>query len=462
MRFFLLLFALLTVVKAAFFALDHEPKFYMGDSASYLVTALEKWIPPDRSFTYGFFVRRIAVKSGSLTWLVGVQTMAGLLSSLALGWILWRHFSLRRPLVVLFSFLAAVEPIQLTLERYVMTEAVTLLTLAGMLALLFEYLRSSRLAWLAGFQLAGILLVSFRLAWLPFVFLTAVLAPLAAVRFTKSNGGTGVNRPALRRLLLHGAVSLLTLIVFHGAYCLLNGRLSGQPPAYLYADGLMQLAALSPVVKPEDAPNQAVRQVIQQEGLDLSDIDLRIGQLYSPDGLIPRLQGRIGDPLPANRLAKQTARNAMLRDPLGVLQLAWKTWSGYWKGRSFDPLLYPKLDYPGIEQILKERFQINAAEYDPSQAWTYRWYRRATPWFRLALLAPLPGLLLLWFAPAGSRRQASFLLLASISILAVVCLFSTNWSYRHLHQPSWLTLLISALLVQAFVTHVKSNRPGLP
>jgi len=47
LRFFLLLGVSLTLIKALALALDHEPMFYLGDSATYLVTALEKYIPPD-------------------------------------------------------------------------------------------------------------------------------------------------------------------------------------------------------------------------------------------------------------------------------------------------------------------------------------------------------------------------------------------------------------------------------
>ncbi|HLC13603.1 MAG TPA: hypothetical protein VJK31_10130, partial [Chthoniobacterales bacterium] len=41
--------------------LDPSPKFYMGDSRSYIATAVTGWIPPDRSFFYGYVIRWLAV-----------------------------------------------------------------------------------------------------------------------------------------------------------------------------------------------------------------------------------------------------------------------------------------------------------------------------------------------------------------------------------------------------------------
>src|ERR1043166_587476 len=45
------------VLKFVLLALDSSPKFYLGDSISYIWSALTGWIPDDRSYFYGFIIR---------------------------------------------------------------------------------------------------------------------------------------------------------------------------------------------------------------------------------------------------------------------------------------------------------------------------------------------------------------------------------------------------------------------
>jgi len=387
-----------------------------------------------------------------LTLLVVFQTVAGLFSCLLLGWILRRSFGVRRWLIALAACFAALEPLQLLLERFVMTEAMALLALAISLGLLFEYLRTVRLGWLLGFQLAGTVLISLRISWLPFVLLAALVAPAAAMQPRESRSAGS------RRLFRHWAVSLLSLTLLHGGYCLFNAWLSGRPPAYIHSDGLVQLAALSPLVRPQDGPNDSVREVIAQT--ENQGIERRILQLHSAQGLIPRLRERIEDPIALNRLAKQTAYNAAWRDPLGVLMLGWRTYAGYWRGDFSDPLLSENLDYPGFREILKRRFHLQADDRDLTRSWVRSWYQQARPWYRVILLSPLLAAAL-FVLQSSQRLPSAFLFLALATILAVVCLLSTNWSYRHLHQAAWLALLILPLLADSLLNWI-SRDPHQP
>jgi hypothetical protein len=62
----IVLAAAMIAVKAAWLAVDADPAVFLGDSESYLATALEGWIPPDRAFVYGDILRPCAVWTGSL------------------------------------------------------------------------------------------------------------------------------------------------------------------------------------------------------------------------------------------------------------------------------------------------------------------------------------------------------------------------------------------------------------
>lgn len=62
----LCIFFLVAACKCAFYIAAPYPSFHFGDSGAYLTTALIKWIPPDRSFIYGFLLRPLVLSSHAL------------------------------------------------------------------------------------------------------------------------------------------------------------------------------------------------------------------------------------------------------------------------------------------------------------------------------------------------------------------------------------------------------------
>src|ERR1043165_919077 len=63
----------IVLLKLLFFAIDPLPKFIMGDSASYIQTAVTYWIPEARSYFYGYIIRWTSVGIQSLTSLLLFQ-----------------------------------------------------------------------------------------------------------------------------------------------------------------------------------------------------------------------------------------------------------------------------------------------------------------------------------------------------------------------------------------------------
>ncbi|MEP6636587.1 MAG: hypothetical protein ABJB97_07660, partial [Acidobacteriota bacterium] len=147
-------------------ALDPLPKLFMGDSGSYLWTALSGWIPPDRSFVYGFIIRWSSITTHSLTSLLVLQTLLGTVTALLLTFLCLRIFILPVRFAYLFGFLCALDPLQLVWERYIMTETVSLFCYAVILTLAFFYLEQRRLWQLVAFQLVAVVLVSLRISYL--------------------------------------------------------------------------------------------------------------------------------------------------------------------------------------------------------------------------------------------------------------------------------------------------------
>ena len=89
------IFCLLIVcLKFALLGLDPRPQMFMGDSGSYLWTAFSGWIPPDRSFLYGFVIRWVALSTGSLQSLLVLQAFLGAAIAILLAYICRRALSL--------------------------------------------------------------------------------------------------------------------------------------------------------------------------------------------------------------------------------------------------------------------------------------------------------------------------------------------------------------------------------
>ena len=157
----------LFIVSLKFFllALDPLPKFYMGDSASYIWTALSGWIPPDRSFIYGYVIRW-SVWTESLTPLMILQVFVGAGTALVFTSICRSIFLFPLRLSYVFGIFCSIDPLQALWEHYVMTETISLFLYVVMLRYSFLYLRHRRVRDLVLLQALAVALLSFRLSYL--------------------------------------------------------------------------------------------------------------------------------------------------------------------------------------------------------------------------------------------------------------------------------------------------------
>ena len=89
----------------------------MGDSWSYIWTALTGWIPGDRSYFYGYLVRWLAVWPHSFTPLLVIQALASGATAIVFALICSRFFEMSNMLSFLFGLMCALDPCQLVWER---------------------------------------------------------------------------------------------------------------------------------------------------------------------------------------------------------------------------------------------------------------------------------------------------------------------------------------------------------
>src|SRR6516165_6462194 len=220
-RSLLYTFAAILAIKAAVLIADSRPAYFEGDSQAYLATATAKYIPPDRSFMYGLFLRRIVYGTRSLNTMVWTQVLFSAIAAWLLAFALENVFSVRPWLAAALGILCSIEPLQLLSERYVLTECCSNCLFALYFVLALLYLKKDRLWILAAAQFVAVLLVGFRISFLPGVLTGTLLLPLLSSIRTRRIAQAG----------LHLCLSLLLILGLFSIYEHWYGRLIRREPA---------------------------------------------------------------------------------------------------------------------------------------------------------------------------------------------------------------------------------------
>ncbi len=446
--YFFWLSLLIVSIKTLLLILDPKPAFHFGDSGAYLATALSKWIPPDRSFTYGFLLRPLDLESHSLMPVLLLQTAMSAIASIVTGLLLIRYLGVSYKLATLMAALCAIEPLQLMSERFVMTEAAATFAFAFFVWCCLAFLESGSLAVLVSVQVIGVILVSLRFSFLPLILVLSILLPILSVqiRFKSSF------KPLLIRLALAITISQALLLGYRHLY----GALAQTKAAYLSRDGDFLLADMVPLIQPIDFPITAKRrQLFQYITIPLTSIDERRFHRWVPGGICEAvLRVCHSDEDLANRVAKTTALRAMWRDPLGVVRLAAGTYREFLDYGKMEWAL--KLDQghyvsptPNDVAMIKRWFDIDARDRGFNSL-TKRWEGIAVPWCWLMVTLPM-----LYGLEIGIHKSRPFRYDLALLSMALVILLTANIPVeianpRYLTPLPWLSILILGVIFSRF------------
>jgi hypothetical protein len=435
---------LVAACKLAFYIADPFPSFHFGDSGAYLATALMKWIPPDRSFTYGFLLRPLIIGSHSLAPVIAVQIVASGVASVVLGMLLLRYFRAIPVIAANFACLCAIEPLQLMSERFVMTEALATFGFALYVWTVLSFVGSNRLWKLIAAQVLGVGLVSLRFSFMPLVLIFSVAVPMLNAYKRPQSGW--------KPLLVWLSVSVLLCQVLLAGYRHLYGFLAQTKPAYLSRDGDFLAADMAPIITPPDFPVTSERaHLFQKIRIPLNDVNNRPLHRWVEGGLCQAiLDVSGGDEELANSLARRTALRAMRRDPVGVARVALRTYKQF--------LTYKKVAWalklnqghfngPTQKEIetIRRWFGVNALDRK-YQSVTKRWQGAAVPWCWLLVLLPwLYAVEMFWHRREVSRLDW-VLLLSALSTLACAVVPVENPNPRYLFPLPWLAVLILGVM----------------
>ena len=450
--------ALIFAIKLLLLWLDSTPKLYMGDSSSYIHTALTGSIPSDRSYFYGYLVRWLAVWPHSFGPLLLSQMLVSAVTAIVFALICSRFFRMSNRLSFFFGLMCALDPCQLVWERYVMTESFSLLVYVLVLYWSLAYLRDRRLWQLAVVQALSVLLIGFRMSFLPVVQACTILLPLIAFArcafpaLRKRSEAPAPEGGVLTTGLMHVAASIAMMFVMHGAYKYANGWLSKREPAYLHDSGTHLAAVWAPALEPSDATDSRFRDLIANgDQFKIDDLRLRNAQHFGEGFLIDRWRKIEKNRRKRDRIARETAINALRRRPLQIAGLALKTYMGYWGIASIQSYAREDLGVGELTdeqvKVLLEKFRFTTVKLLPAQPFSLlqQYYLGGWPYYFIVVVSPLICAVATW---VSRQRAFVFLLFTHASILMVVITaLSPQASVRYLQPVSMLTLLSIAICV---------------
>ena len=432
--------------------------FFLGDSYSYITTSLTGWIPLDRSFLYGFLIRLVSVSSSSLTPLVVAQVCAGLITSFLIVYALVEFFSVNRKLSLALGILCAIEPLQLLYERYVMTEAISLLIFSLYLVTMFYYIKRRSFVLILLVQILGTLLIGFRLSFLPLVLANCIILPFLAFPMVPKNNpytwrvinNVQISNKSFRIIgiiSIHLFLSLGSTYFLHNGYKNLNGLLAKKPSAYNYQNGIFLLSNWSPIIKPIDFSRPELTSLVFDNlQFDLHDRRTRDSQHWRPGGIIDNLNKAIPDNLEADSVAKATAMNALRRDPFALALLSIETLEDYfnldWLQASMKNDSGNRPLPEGLLEVLKYDFNLSAEQLPFTNTLTKYYYFKCWPWYLFLLFLPLMCIVNFFLCTASVNRYVLVLLLASVEIVAVATALVEGPTVRYLHPAAWLAFLV--------------------
>jgi Dolichyl-phosphate-mannose-protein mannosyltransferase len=438
-------------------ALDPLPKLFLGDSATYLHTALKGGGPADRSFLYGYVIRWSSVWTHSLTSLLILQAFLGAITAILIAVICRSIFGLGSRIAYFFGLLCLLDPLQVVWQRYVMTETMSLFFYVLMLLFSFLYLKERRLWQLALVQVMGVLVISFRMSYLLIVQISTIALPVLAffpeIRLklgTHRSNGTKIS--LLKPMGLHLTLSVVLMLALQDGYRHIAGRIAGREPALLPSSGLFLLATWAPAVKPTDSPDHRLAGLLAEgDNFNLNDLSARNAQLYAPAHLIDRWTHVEPNPTISTRVAKETALHALLHRPQSVARLGVMTFLGYWNFKEISG----EANYELGGQLPKPVvFWLNAdSRLAPSQLKAdktltplQKYFLRAQPYYYVVLLSPFLWSVLVFF---GSKEYGFLLVLHSWILFSTVTVLAVTASVRYLQPMSLLTILLCAGAVKA-------------
>lgn len=454
---------LVLLIKFVFFCADPLPKFYFGDSSAYITTAIYGYIPPDRSFTYGFVIRFVALKARSLTSLIAVQVIASAASAIMLAYALVSFFGSTWLTGLIFGLLCSLDPLQIYYERAVMTETLSLCNFAVYVVLVLRYINAPSIISIVLISCAGLSLISLRLSFLNLVLANSIVVPmlghsvlvrkrrLARIRAgTSSSGLMASSSNLVLKTLVHLLVAVGLTLFLHGLYKEYLGKQHNLPGAYSYFHGHLLAACMGPIIEPADFPVAELREKVFGSLLyDLKNSDNSRANLFSKGGLRGQIDAVMPNPHASDEIARQTAINAIKRNPIAAFRLAFANLTGYFDREAVRIMIKSELGEDRPMESLNDlaKYFFLAGEHLPHlPTFSKEYHRRSLVWYWLVLCTPVVSWLVFFMIDLPRKETALSIAVASTILYVNLVMVTGGRMIRHMHAESWLMIFSLGVL----------------
>ncbi len=446
--------ALLVIVaiKLLWLWIDPAPRYYMGDSQSYLYDAFSvHYAVNDRSALYGELLRLISISSHSIFATVVAQSLVGVASAMLIWYILLRFSSLSNKARIVLAALFALAPEQVFLERMIMAEAYGMFAFLGFTLMVLCYAQTGRFRYLLGLVLAGVAWIALRVNAFPVVLAVSVLLPVLRLLDRDLRGSVDWRRSVFLVL-----VQLVLVIAISGAVHQLYKRWfawhSGtQVFDYTARVGAFRLGIVAPLVRPEHlADLQLPADFLDQVKVPLADRRAREAQVWSSEGLVGTLDRLSPD---AEGAARKISMRALRSQKLKFIALQLRTVGDFWDpGYANDRIITDAGNRPFAEdsdQWLLPAFADIDLQFYKKLSISAQYFVHARIWLALCFTVLLPLALFCWLHRRW-RTQRWDAVLGALALLAccsqgAVMMATTAPVFRYLHNMPVLLLLLIAL-----------------
>ncbi|WP_419729454.1 hypothetical protein [Lichenicola sp.] len=301
------------------YALDHHPRFMLGDSESYLRSGLGGFYPPDRSWIYGVLVREIVSRTHSLQTYILLQ----LVGVLSLGLLAVRRLGAgRRPVMASAWLLAALccDPLVQAYARFYLSDlSAALLFAAFVVQLAGLPTGACKVGAWTGLAACGVGAILCRIAYAPIEVVTVALC-LAAGLLRRDRRAVVLLLPSLLVPVAGGGVlAAANHVVFARQY-----------PGEIFLNrfsGIFLMSVFSPAITAPDIRSAGIA-VTDDEVRDmrLEDYDLRTDQIWGtePYWLRNRILSSLhaqGYDARADHTASRIVHAAFRRDPAAFVRV---------------------------------------------------------------------------------------------------------------------------------------------
>ncbi len=437
------------LLKLALLLVDPQPRFYLGDSESYLATSLTGHIPRDRSWLYGFFAVGVTKASHGLGALLGLKTLAGVWVSASVGALATLRFGVSRRLGGILVIATSLEPMALYYERSVLTESFGLAFFWSATILLLRMADHPTFVGAVGLASATLLAVALRTAFVPHALMVVVTClGLAFGAWTRS-------APCRAEL----TAVVLVLVGLRG-YAMVSGALVHTEPAINPRSGAFLAGLFAPILQATDFDGLGLRDPAALLAAARTQEPWRRNeQTFNDDGLFALIEREVGDWRSANRITREAAGHAVRRDPRGALRLTWANGRAY-----LDESLY-RLQFPidaGLvlpipEKMVANVSQLTATPFDPAPAlrpsFASRWLEMnlwvgpvlfVAAWVLPVLLFPVAS-----WASDGAQLALRILCLVTAAYVSAIIAFSLVMAPRFLLPVVPCVAVLAAVAISA-------------